>query len=59
MASKEKHATGTNPDSFIAKSSEAEPGLLPERQVEELSKSPAMAESSFLHGWRLRLTALG
>ena len=59
IVSEEKHATGMNPDPFIAKSSEAEPGLLSEREVEELSKSPEMAESSFLHGWRLRLTALG
>lgn len=59
MASEEKHAPGTNPDPFIAKSSQAEPRLLSEQEVEELSKSPEIAESSFLHGWRLRLTALG
>lgn len=58
MASEEKHANGTNSDLLLAKSSEAEPGLLPEPEV-GLSKSREMAESSFLQGWRLGLTALG
>ena len=58
MASEEKHATGPNSDLLLVKSSEAESGQLPEPEV-GLSKSWEMAETSFLHGWRLRLTALG
>lgn len=59
MASEEKNATGTNPESSSTSRFDNSSGSASDDLVVNGSESPEMAESSFLHGWRLRLTALG